>query len=293
MYYDAIEEIENALPNVNDMYDPNTIIATINSITDANQFCNIYNHNNRYNGLKLGQKIKINDGAYNINWLIAGVDYEADNIADDGSPNNNGHGICLIPESVPIRLVQWDSRAPWNSVDFNDMMHIPYINSTIRTNALRSIGDNLKNVLGDHLINRNVLLGSSVSNSLYQGTISYTWTKDYCTLMSPLQIIGENCYKRHSGDNFSMVSNNYDNGEANYKLPLFNYMKLNTYIHRDVFDADIWLRAYAGVYDYIVSGKTYYSETAWKLTSAGNLYATLSYNDTAGETTACPMIYIR
>lgn len=288
-----MEEIENALPNVNDMYDPNTIIATINSITDANQFCNTYNHNNRYNGLKLGQKIKINDGAYNINWLIAGVDYEADNIADDGSPNNNGYGICLIPESVPIRLVQWDSRAPWNSVDFNDMMHIPYINSTIRTNALRSIGNNLKNVLGDHLINRNVLLGSSVSNSLYQGTISYTWTKDYCTLMSPLQIIGENCYKKHSGDNFSMVSNNYDNGEANYKLPLFNYMKLNTYIHRDVFDADIWLRAYAGVYDYISSGKTYYSETAWKLASNGNLFITLSYYDTAGKTTACPMIYIR
>lgn len=87
MRYDTLEEIENNIPLKNNSeYDPNhTLITTISSVSDANTFCNTYNHNNGYNGLKLGQRIQINDGVYNAAWIIAGFDLEAGNIAEDGT----------------------------------------------------------------------------------------------------------------------------------------------------------------------------------------------------------------
>ena len=295
MYYDALEEIENNIPLKNNSeYDPNhTLITTISSVSDANTFCNTYNHNNGYNGLKLGQRIQINDGVYNAAWIIAGFDLEAGNIAEDGTKNNNGYGICLIPYTYTTKKVKWDEHSS------STLPQIPYINSTIRTQILSTTAINLRNVLGDHLINRNVLLGNSVTlstiNYEQNGTSSYQWTTDYCTLMSPIQLTGSCAFKNiridyGSGYNpIFLISNKYDDGEANYKLPLFNYMLLYTY--NAFSDTGFWIRAHAGMYK-TSSGTSH--EAAWYIPSASSIFSTTSINYyDIGDISSRPMIYIR
>ena len=50
---------------INMEYDSNEpTIATFNSLSDVDNFCNTYNHNNNYNGLKLGQRIKIGSNTW-------------------------------------------------------------------------------------------------------------------------------------------------------------------------------------------------------------------------------------
>ena len=110
---DALEEIEGNIstpvPN-NTMYDSNhTIVATINSTADADNFCNKYNHANNYNGLKLGQIINIKYNNYTSQFIIAGFDMESNRYASDGTLYDNGYGICLMPYS------NLDGGTVWNT----------------------------------------------------------------------------------------------------------------------------------------------------------------------------------
>lgn len=59
-------------------------------------------------------------------------------------------------------------------------------------------------------MNRNVLLSSTVKSG---NSTAYTWTTADATLMSIGQMTGT----------FASHSNKYDDGEANYRLPLFYY----------------------------------------------------------------------
>ena len=226
MYYDAIEEIENNIPiENNNEFDPNyTLIYTINSVTDTNQFCNTYNHDNNYNGLKLGQRIQINDGTYNKAWYIAGFDCEYNHTASDGSIKDNGYGICLIPEDTLIET-------KWN----NTNVDTAYINSSIHYSCI-NIGNTFHNILGSHIIKRNVLLGSGFIKDQYDGTNKYTWTTSYCELLTTNQIIG-----RMNTE----CGNKYDKGEANYKLPLFNEINFTKYLEKYLHES-YWLREFCG-----------------------------------------------
>ena len=206
--FDALEDVENNIPSsdsilINYNYDSsNTLIATFNSTSDVNTFCNTYNHSNNYNGLKLGQRIQINDGTYNKAWYIAGFDCEYNNVASDCTIKNNGYGICLIPTASLIS-------AQWNS---SSNISGGYINSTIHTSTLPTVANNLKNVLGDHLINRNVLLSSSADT---RRATAHAWTTSYCTLISRTQL--EGFYR-------AMSEQKYDIGEAWYQIPLFKFI---------------------------------------------------------------------
>ena len=210
---DALEDIENNIPSsdsilINYNYDSsNTLITTFNSVSDVNTFCNTYNHSNNYNGLKLGQRIQINDGTYNKAWYIAGFDCEYNNVASDCTIKNNGYGICLIP-TTSLMSAQWNT-----SSDISG----GYISSTMHTSTLPTIANNLKNVLGDHLINRNVLLSSSVNT---RGATAHAWTTSYCTLISRTQLEGF----------YRVISEQkYDIGEAWYQIPLFKFI-LTTFL---------------------------------------------------------------
>ena len=185
-------------------------------------FCNTYNHTNGYNGLKLGQRIKINDGTYNEDWYIAGFDMEHNRYASDNTLYNNGYGICLIPKSN-LTEDKW-----YNSAVSG--IAVPYIRSIIHTSTLPTIANNLKNVLGSHLINRNVLLSSGLDSSVeskeYGNCVnSYTWTTSYCTLMSLQQVSGFGMYTYNTSASGSHMINydKYGIGEANYMLPLFSF----------------------------------------------------------------------
>ena len=271
--YDALEEIEENIANIpvyvpNDRYDVNhTLIATFNSESDVNQFCSTYTHLNGYNGLKLSQRIKINDGTYNKTWYIAGFDYEANNKAADGKVKSNGYGIHLVPES---NLTTYS----WNP---SDRIGVGYIYSDIHNFCNTRVAPVLQSILGSHLINRNVLLSSSINYIDKSGASAYKWTTAYCTLMSINQLIG---YPP------SIMCNKYDSGEANYHLPLYNFM-------------NYYYRLYYGQRDEYLTRAV--SKGTWGVVSFTNLDKMSSSIDSPFfiEDTAnisgyvIPMIYIR
>ena len=301
---DAIEEIENNLSSQSE-YDKNhSIVAIITSTSQADTFCNTYNHANGYNGLKLGQRIYIGDGTYNQLWYIAGFDCEHNTVAADGTIKSNGYGICLIPETY-VTTAQWDTRSHTNNYGgVSSLPHTSYIQSTMHTSTLPTVANKLKNVLGNHLINRNVLLGSGVnltltpSSSQINGTNAYTWTTAHCTLLSPKQTLGDYCYTHYNNDsNYDwfpndLYSNRFDDGEANYKLPLFNYISLKN----NNVPIRFWLRAHAGVfyrYAKVTSTSSWYYEEVWYIYTYTGKPSAINPDWDLDDFGVRPMIYIR
>lgn len=226
-------------------------LGTWSSTADVDNFLYLCNHDTGYYGSTIGSYVTINDGTYNKQWIIAGFDCEHNHRASDGNTKDNGYGICLIPKTSLGNYV-WDSNNASKG----------YKGSTINTSILPTVANNLKKVLGDHLVLRNVLLSSAKDSSYYAS--AYTWTTVYCTLMSMGQVTGK----------FASNRNKYDDGEANYKLPLFNYETWS-------FDAWAWLR---GLHGYI-----YVGVYAYGLTTSGDS----DWNYCDGSHGLRPLIYIR
>ena len=191
-------------------------LGTWSSTADVDNFLYSCCHDTGYYGATIGSYVTINDGTYNKQWVIAGFDCEHNHQASDGNTKDNGYGIGLIPKTSLGDYV-WDSNNTSKG----------YKGSTINTSTLTTVANNLKKVLGSHLIKRNVLLSSA--RDVNEHASAYTWTTAYCTLMSTGQVTGT----------FASNRNKYDDGEANYKLPLFNYETWS-------FDVWAWLRGIGG-----------------------------------------------
>ena len=196
--------------------DPNTRyeskdLGTWSSTSDVDAFMSKYNHDSNYSYrgtlLSLGNYVTIQDGTYNVQWVISGFDMEHNQTAADGTVYDNGYGICMIPK---IRAVG-DKHFTDNSYGISG----GYKSSSMHTTLLPTVVTKLKTVLGTHVVNRNVLLSSKVSGA---GSTAYTWTTSDATLMSIGQMTGT----------FASHNNKYDDGEANYKLPLFDYEDYRT-----------------------------------------------------------------
>ena len=240
-----------------DHSDPNTRyesknLGTWSSVSDVDTFMSQYNHNNNYTGLSLGNYVTIQDDTYNAVWEIAGFDMEHNHIASDGTTYDNGYGICMIPKTKVT-----DSK--WHS---SDRSASSYNSSYIHTNTLPTVVTNLKNVLGTHVVNRNVLLSSVTS--LSNISTGYTWTTADATLMSAGQLTGT----------FASHKTEYDDGEANYKLPLFNYEEYKT-------SNSFWLRG--------LNGKTSAGCRAWYVDRNGSI----GYNKFSISHGVRPLIYLR
>lgn len=207
-------------------------LGTWSSVEDVNNFLYSCCHDTGYYGSTIGSYVTINDGTYNKQWIIAGFDMEHNHQASDGNTKDNGYGICLIPKAS-LGSVVWS-----NSSD--NYTSNGYYGSTINKTTLPTVANNLKKVLGNHLVQRNVLLSNSIDSNYYAN--SYVWTTAYCTLMSMGQVTGI----------FASSHNKYDDGEANYKLPLFNYETWS-------FDAWAWLRGLLGS----VCGLTTSGDSGW------------------------------
>ena len=255
--FDALIELtpKPATDNPNERY--KNSIGTWSSISDVDTFFNRFNHNNNYSDgdikLGLGNYVTINDGTYNAVWMIAGFDMEHNQKAADGTTYNNGYGICMIPKT-------YVTTGKWNNTN---TLTGAYRSSTIHTSTLVTVSNNLKNMLGSHLINRNVLLSSSVDSNYYSN--AYTWTTAYATLMSVGQMTGT----------FAKNKNKYDDGEANYKLPLFNYTGY-------AIDSYFWSR---GVWGNSSSGCG-----AWNVSDDGSIN---DYRYVGNEFGVRPLIYLR
>lgn len=246
----------NAGPNTRYIYNGQTNLGTWTSISDVDNFFAKYNNANGYKSitrpLRLGDYVTIQDGTYNAQWMIAGFNMENNRTAADGTVYSNGVGICFIPKTSI-------TSATWNA---SNTLAGAYNSSTMRTTHIPNIVSKLQGVLGSHLIQRNVLFSNSVdSNSNGAYSNGYAWTKVYATLMSEGQITGV----------FAASRNKYDDGEANYKLPIFNFMDYRT---GDIF----WTR---GIYGYL---NTKYN--AWAIGGDGWYNVT----NTRGVR---PLIYLR
>ena len=190
--------------------------------------------------------------------VIAGFDCEKNHKASDGNIKDNGYGICLIPKKSLGNCM-------WDTDDNSNFVNKGYYDSTINQNILPIVANNLKNILSNHLIERNVLLSNSRDSSYHAD--NYIWTTAYCTLMSAGQITGT----------FASNANKYDDGEANYKLPLFNYETWN-------FDTQAWLR---GIYGLDTSSDNHYNCTY------GIVSGRIFYMDWFIDYGIRPLIYIR
>ena len=266
--YDAIENMSggSGSGDIPTGYDESAYF-TISSTTDADTFSSRFHHStdssipSYYDSttgttLALGNRININDGTYNTQWMIAGFDVEYNRTASDGITYNNGYGIALIP------VIQMGTAA-WNA---SDTLTGAYTSSTMHTSTIPTRMSALQTVLGDHLVERDVLLSTAVSGSgESMNSSAYAWTKCYGTLMSIGQMTGT----------FASNSNKYDDGEANYKLPLFDNMEYKT-------GSNFWSRGVWGYYG------SYYG--AWYVYTGGSVY---DYYVTSSDHGVRPLIYIR
>ena len=236
--------------------DPNTRYESKNlgvwsSTSDVDEFMSKYNYASNYkNGdtlLSLGNYVTIQDGTYNTQWVIAGFDMEHNQTAADGTTYDNGYGICMIPKTQ-VTTGKWNTSRTTSG---------GYKSSYIHNTTLPTVVTKLKTVLGTHVVNRNVLLSSTISGG---SSTAYTWTTADATLMSVGQMKGT----------FASHRNKYDDGEANYKLPLFNYENYGAGYH-------FWSR------------NLYSGSMAWLVaTNSGilNVYANIEYG-------VRPLIYLR
>lgn len=250
-------DINYHLDDPNNRRYSNTSLGTWSSISDVDAFFSRFNRNTIYKDgdtkLSVGNYIKIQDGTHNIEWEIAGFDLEHNQYASDDTLYDNRYGICLIPKTY-IGSYKWN--------DLSNSVAGAYNASLPHTTYLPTYASNLQTVLGSHLIQRNVLLSNGVSNHISSG---YVWTTAYATLMSVGQMTGT----------FGANNNKYDDGEASYKLPIFNTKSIKT-------GSVFWTRCVYGNYNSS-------SRRVFAIDADGNV---TSYAASAFATYR-PMIYLR
>ena len=219
-----MEEIEENISNdsiavPNTTFDRNANLAyTISSLSDADYFCNLFNH-------------------------------------------NNGYGIVLIADSGIVHGKIWE----------DSYTGVPYINSLLHTQYFVDLSNNLKAVLGNHLVNRSVLLGSSIG--FY--TNNYTWTTSYCNLLSEYQIKG----------GYGILSDSrYDTGEATYMFPYCAFTDINSVLYNIIANNNL-----NKICPYKSFQKTDNRYICWGINYRGAL-TTISVDD---ESYFSPVIYIR
>lgn len=217
-------EITPIQDDPNDRRYESTNLGTWSTASDVNTFLDTFNHDTNYQDgdtkLRVGNFITILDGTYNSVWEIAGFDMESNQMAADSTIFDNGYGICLIPKTQ-LTTGQWNT---------SKTLEGGYNASNMHTSILPEVVTNLKNILGTHIVNRNVLLSNSVDSSNKYYSNSYAWTTADATLLSVRQMNGS----------LSTYTNKYDEGEANYKLPIFNSETLSTRLN-------YWTRCIYGV----------------------------------------------
>lgn len=178
-------------------------LGTWNNYSDVDKFLKNCNHNTGYYGASIGSTITIKDGTYNKTWIIVGFDMEHNKTASDGTPYDNGYGIFMIPTES---LFKYENG--------NMSLSAGYMNTGVHkkiNNYLQSSFVNNDSILKDHLIKRRMLLSNNAN--VGSNTTGYEWTVCYGALMSAGQITGT----------FGVNNTVYDDGEANYKLPYFNF----------------------------------------------------------------------
>ena len=182
----------------------------------------------KFTDLYLGDEITIQDGEYNAVWLVAGFDTEY----NKGDVAFTTHHITLVPKS-PLFNANMNSSATTEGA---------YKGSDMHNITLPALASKLKTALGVHLLTHRCMLTKSMA-SIESNAISawigaandWEWTDVECVLMSEIQLYGSTVW----------CSSCYEIGEANEKLPLFNYINPMQFARWD-----FWLRNAASNSDF-------------------------------------------
>lgn len=200
-------------------------LGTFNTVDEVKKFLSDHKvAEKQYTGLYVGDYLRLNDGVYNKDWVIAG--FELYNNKGD-TPLTVGN-IVLIPKTPLVNKPM----NPTNTTEGG------YYNSAMHQTHIPEIVANLEKVLGNTLLTRRCLLSNSVSSTLssmagagFTGCSNgWAWYDCKAVLMSEVEIYGSTIFS----------SSFYDVGEACEKLPIFNFIN-----HVKYSRSDLWLRAVA------------------------------------------------
>ena len=191
----------------NDSSGSGTVIATFSSVNDTRNFIESNVSTKGFSeNVKVGDKIKINDGTYNKEWIIVGFNTQS-------SATSKPH-ISLIPTDSLGNFAM-------NSSDTNSG---GYAGSAAFTTC-NSMANNLARVLGDYLLTRNELLGNA-------GYSSYSTTSKSVrvNLLNEMRVFGSRTYSVASEDGYDTT-----------QLPGFRLNKVSKTISSG--GGDWWLRS--------------------------------------------------
>ena len=208
-------------------------LGTFSSISDVETFLN--NHkvsSGKFYDIYPFDEVTIKDGTYNAVWIVAGLDTEF----GKGDTALAQHHVTLIPKTYLFT-------ARMNSTNTTVG---GYYGSEMHQTTLPTVANNLKKVLGNHLLERRVLLSNSINANLASGagagwqgsTNNWAWYSAFCTLMSEIQVYGSIVFS----------SSFFDVGEACSQLPIFRFAN-HTYQARFYF----WLRAVSSTTDFALA----------------------------------------
>lgn len=208
----------------NGIYVPKHTGVTIANEAQATSF--LYDHGvgtNKFDGLFVGSKIKIQDGTYNLDWQIAGFNTHMNR----GDTALTVPHIALVPCGALLNAVMNDTNVTTGG----------FKGSKMWTTTLPTVVANLQKALGSHLLTRRALLTKTVNTSTPSGagagytgaSTDWEWTDAKACLMSEVEVYGTRVFS----------SSFFDVGEACEKLPLYNFVNHVTAHGR----IDFWLRA--------------------------------------------------
>ena len=208
-------------------------LGTFNTVDEVKKFLSDHKvAEKQYIGLYVGDYLRLNDGVYNKDWVIAG--FELYNNKGD-IPLTVGN-IVLIPKTPLVNKPM----NPTNTTEGG------YYNSAMHQTHIPEIVANLEKVLGNTLLTRRCLLSNSVSSTLPSMagagstgcSIRWGWYDCKAVLMSEVEIYGTTL----------LSSSFYDVGEACEKLPIFNFIN-----HVKYSRSCLWLRAVASDGRFVVA----------------------------------------
>ena len=187
----------------------------------------------QYTDIYPGDYFKIQDGTYNVDWMVAGVgiQYYKGGPIDLNNNYFNSYGIECIPRNQGF--------AASTSMNGTDTAVGGYKGSNMFVFLRDTVTPKLSAILGNHLLDQYVLLSNTVDTTAtapcsIRGTgqsSNYEWTTVKCVLMNEMQVYGA-----------SVWGGPYDVGEANQMLPVFHFISpvefgRGYYFLRDVVDS--------------------------------------------------------
>lgn len=219
----AIDEIRLNAINRNCIYRGKDL-GTITASNIETFFTNHKISTGEFTDLYVGDTFVIQDGTYNVRYVIAGFDTEY----NKGDTALTKHHISVIPVSYITTSYMNETNTTVGG----------YKGSYMHTTKLPEIATQLKTVLGSHLLTHRCLLSNAISADAYsaagagwKGSSSgWEWVDCELVLLTEVQVYGSTVF----------ASSGYDIGEGASKLPLFNFVS-----HVRLSRAWFWLRCVA------------------------------------------------